>query len=85
MNGFTGTYFDLEDHWARLLGAGCGVKVRVEEIAKTPWDRPYQRSVRWTVLNPNGTSTHDARTFLDRKWHGPRWRRAAPGPPRTSR
>lgn len=66
-----GTYWQLEQQWARLLEQGYGVQVAIEVVGrgwKTEAERPDRRHVRWTLVAPDGTRATFQRacSFLDR-------------------
>jgi hypothetical protein len=42
-----GTYWDLEQRWARELKSGVAVDVTVREMSRKGEDRPYHRHVSW--------------------------------------
>ena len=50
-----GTFYQLEDDWAKKLKAGSGIEVTVTDITRKGEDRPFMRRVEWTEITPDGS------------------------------
>lgn len=50
-----GTFYQLEDDWAKKLKDGTGIEVKVTDITRKGEDRPFMRHVEWTEIAPDGT------------------------------
>lgn len=49
-----GTFYKLEDSWAKSLKEGTGIEVKVTDITRKGEDRPFMRRVEWTEITPDG-------------------------------
>lgn len=49
-----GTFYQLEDMWAKKLEKGTGIEVTVTDITRKGEDRPFMRRVEWTEISPDG-------------------------------
>ena len=49
-----GSFYQLEDMWAKKLKEGTGIEVNVIDVTRKGEDRPFMRHVEWTEIAPDG-------------------------------
>jgi len=49
-----GSFYQIEDMWAKKLKEGTGIEVSVIDISRKGEDRPFMRHVEWTEIAPDG-------------------------------
>ena len=63
------SFKDLETDWANALKSGAKVHARVRDYFKPGADRPFMRTVDWTITYPGGRQESNSRTWMNAVSH----------------